>query len=183
MKKLLAAKAAFGIIPGGSEDVAIHEHGKENVYINSRYGFIKYALQHGYSLILAYTFGENDQFYSLSCLRPLNLWLVKRFLDVFLMGGTVAPGASQSYSTYVYSFLLLLYVQFSTHNDAFTSIFLSFTSQSELLTSTHDSLVRFWLRAANLLGQDLLSTTAERWWFEHHLWQGYPPSNYPRSNF
>lgn len=88
MKKLLAAKAAFGIIPGGSEDVAIHEHGKENVYINSRYGFIKYALQHGYSLILAYTFGENDQFYSLSCLRPLNLWLVKRFLDVFLMGGT-----------------------------------------------------------------------------------------------
>lgn len=79
MKKLLAAKAAFGIIPGGSEDVAIHEHGKENVYINSRYGFIKYALQHGYSLILAYTFGENDQFYSLSCLRPLNLWPVKRF--------------------------------------------------------------------------------------------------------
>lgn len=80
MKKLLAAKTAFGIIPGGSEDVAIHEYGKENVYINSRLGFIKYALQHGYSLILAYTFGENDQFYSLSCLRFLNLWLVKRFL-------------------------------------------------------------------------------------------------------
>ena len=80
MKKLLAAKTAFGIIPGGSEDVAIHQHGQENVYINRRYGFIKYALQHGYSLILAYTFGENDQFYSLSCLRPLNLWLVKRFL-------------------------------------------------------------------------------------------------------
>lgn len=79
MKKLLAAKTAFGIIPGGSEDVAIHEYGKENVYINSRYGFIKYALQHGYSLILAYTFGENDQFYSLSWLRPLNMWLVKRF--------------------------------------------------------------------------------------------------------
>ena len=31
MKKLLAAKTAFGIIPGGSEDVAIHEHGKENL--------------------------------------------------------------------------------------------------------------------------------------------------------
>ncbi|CAE7265807.1 DGA1, partial [Symbiodinium pilosum] len=79
MKKLLAAKTAFGIIPGGSEDVAIHEHGKENVYINSRYGFIKYALQHGYRLVIAYTFGENDQYYSLSCLRPLNLWLVKTF--------------------------------------------------------------------------------------------------------
>ncbi len=85
MKKLLAAKTAFGIIPGGSEDVAIHEYGKENVYINSRYGFIKYALQHGYSLILAYTFGENDQFYSLSWLRPLNMWLVKRFWAEFLL--------------------------------------------------------------------------------------------------
>ena len=132
MKKLLAAKAAFGIIPGGSEDVAIHEHGKENVYINSRYGFIKYALQHGYSLILAYTFGENDQFYSLSCLRPLNLWLVKRFLDVFLKGGTWCLPV-----WVCLQFLLLLYVQFLTHKDAFTSIFLSFTSQSELLTSSH----------------------------------------------
>ena len=60
--------------------MAIHEHGKEKIYINARYGFIKYALQHGYSLILAYTFGENDQYFSLSCLRPLNLWLVKRSL-------------------------------------------------------------------------------------------------------
>ena len=77
MKKLLAARKAFGIIPGGSEDVAIHEHGKENVYINSRYGFIKYSLQHGYCLVIAYTFGETDQYHSLTWLRPLNLWLVK----------------------------------------------------------------------------------------------------------
>ena len=77
MKKLLAAGTAFGIIPGGSEDVAIHEHGKENVYINSRYGFIKYSLQHGYCLVIAYTFGETDQYHSLTWLRPLNLWLVK----------------------------------------------------------------------------------------------------------
>ncbi|CAE7508166.1 DGA1 [Symbiodinium microadriaticum] len=79
MKKLLAAGTAFGIIPGGSEDVAIHEHGKENVYINSRYGFIKYSLQHGYCLVIAYTFGETDQYHSLTWLRPLNLWLVKTF--------------------------------------------------------------------------------------------------------
>ena len=109
MKKLLAAKTAFGIIPGGSEDVAIHEHGKENVFINSRYGFIKYALQHGYSLILAYTFGENDQFYSLSCLRPLNLWLVKRFLEVFLMGGTywhLVPPSFGMFTGFCHCFLL-----------------------------------------------------------------------------
>mmetsp|Transcript_33266 Transcript_33266/g.74770 ORF Transcript_33266/g.74770 Transcript_33266/m.74770 type:complete len:334 (+) Transcript_33266:49-1050(+) len=93
MKKLLAAKTAFGIIPGGSEDVAIHEHGKENVYINSRYGFIKYALQHGYCLVIAYTFGETDQYYSLSCLRPLNLWLGKHlgFVVPVFWGRSLCP--------------------------------------------------------------------------------------------
>lgn len=101
MKKLLAAKTAFGIIPGGSEDVAIHEYGKENVYINSRYGFIKYALQHGYSLILAYTFGENDQFYSLSWLRPLNMWLVKRFWAEFLLTSSSWISGNNTLTPYI----------------------------------------------------------------------------------
>jgi len=79
MKQLLAARTPFGILPGGSEEVAIHEHGKENVYINSRYGFIKYGLEQGYALVVCYTFGENDQYRSCRLLRPVNLWLVKRF--------------------------------------------------------------------------------------------------------
>merc|ERR1712100_892013 len=55
MKALLAARTPFGILPGGSEEVAIHEHGKEHVYINSRYGFIKYGLEQGYALVVCYT--------------------------------------------------------------------------------------------------------------------------------
>lgn len=33
MRKLLNEKKTFGIIPGGSEEVAIHENGKENLYL------------------------------------------------------------------------------------------------------------------------------------------------------
>eukprot|EP00929_Paragymnodinium_shiwhaense_P028627 TRINITY_DN16563_c0_g1_i1.p1 TRINITY_DN16563_c0_g1~~TRINITY_DN16563_c0_g1_i1.p1 ORF type:complete len:353 (-),score=75.87 TRINITY_DN16563_c0_g1_i1:125-1183(-) len=79
MKSLLASRIPFGILPGGSEEVAIHEHGKEHVYINNRYGFIKYGLEQGYALIVCYTFGESDQYTSLSWLRGINLWLVKRY--------------------------------------------------------------------------------------------------------
>lgn len=79
MKKMLAARIPFGILPGGSEEVAIHQHGCEHVYINSRYGFIKYGLEQGYALVVCYTFGESDQYHSLVQIRSLNLWLVKRF--------------------------------------------------------------------------------------------------------
>ena len=34
------------------------EYGKENIFINNRKGFIKYALQHGYTIALGYNFGE-----------------------------------------------------------------------------------------------------------------------------
>merc|ERR1719468_365642 len=52
MKRLMALGVPFGILPGGSEEVAVHEFGKENVYINSRRGFIKYGLEYGYGVIV-----------------------------------------------------------------------------------------------------------------------------------
>ena len=79
VRRLLRTRTTFGIIPGGSEEVAIHENGKENIYLRERAGFIKYALQHGYTLLVAFTFGESDLYHSSSLVRPLNLWLVKRF--------------------------------------------------------------------------------------------------------
>ena len=42
-------------------------------------GFIKYALQYGYTVVIGFTFGESDLYSSLSLMRPLNLMLVKRF--------------------------------------------------------------------------------------------------------
>lgn len=79
MKRLMASGVPFGILPGGSDEVAVHEFGGENVYINSRRGFIKYGLEYGYAAIVCYTFGENDQYHSARCLRSVNLWLVQRF--------------------------------------------------------------------------------------------------------
>jgi len=78
MKRLLRDRVTFGIIPGGSEEVALHVTGQENLYLKKRAGFIKYALQHGYTLLIAFSFGESDLYRSLSLLRPLNLWLVKQ---------------------------------------------------------------------------------------------------------
>ena len=40
---------------------------------------LRYALQHGYTVVIAFTFGESDLYSSVSAVRPLNLWLVKKF--------------------------------------------------------------------------------------------------------
>eukprot|EP00301_Raphidiophrys_heterophryoidea_P025961 c8838_g1_i1.p1 GENE.c8838_g1_i1~~c8838_g1_i1.p1 ORF type:complete len:379 (+),score=71.21 c8838_g1_i1:1155-2291(+) len=76
---LLKKKSDFGILPGGSEELIYFEAGKEYVYIKHRAGFIKYALQYGYQLAIAYTFGEADLYNSLQYGRSLRLWVLKRF--------------------------------------------------------------------------------------------------------
>lgn len=78
MRRLFAERVTFGIVPGGSEEVAIHEPGRENLYLRKRAGFLKYALQHGYTVVIAFSFGESDLYSSVKALRPLNLWLVKK---------------------------------------------------------------------------------------------------------
>ena len=40
---------------------------------------LRYALQHGYTVVIAFTFGESDLYSSVAAVRPINLWLVKRF--------------------------------------------------------------------------------------------------------
>ena len=139
VRRLLTKRTTFGIIPGGSEEVAIHQTGKENIYLKvgnhhgslgrfylprgpplgprmytppthacslgrgkspipkgrkewavndqcasesrsqKRAGFLKYALQHGYTIVIAFTFGESDLYSSVAAVRPINLWLVKKF--------------------------------------------------------------------------------------------------------
>ena len=79
MHTLMASKTTFGIIPGGSEECAHHVTGEERIFLKTRAGFIKYALRYGYCVVIAFSFGEGDMYRSLSLMRPLNLWLVKRF--------------------------------------------------------------------------------------------------------
>lgn len=52
----------LALIPGGFEEATIFARGKHRVFIKQRAGFIKYALQHGYTLRPTYTFGEEETY-------------------------------------------------------------------------------------------------------------------------
>eukprot|EP01063_Lacrimia_lanifica_P008028 TRINITY_DN1516_c0_g1_i1.p1 TRINITY_DN1516_c0_g1~~TRINITY_DN1516_c0_g1_i1.p1 ORF type:complete len:361 (+),score=120.89 TRINITY_DN1516_c0_g1_i1:46-1128(+) len=79
MFKLFSQRSDFGILPGGMEEVYLAQYGKERVYIAQRKGFIKYALQHGYLIVIGYTFGESDLYRTSHFAAPLRQWLMKRF--------------------------------------------------------------------------------------------------------
>jgi len=76
---LFRKNMTFGIIVGGSEEVAIHVRGRERLFLKHRAGFLKYAMQFGYKIVVAYNFGESDLYENVSLVRSLNLWLVKKF--------------------------------------------------------------------------------------------------------
>lgn len=71
----------FGILPGGMEEVALYREGTDRVFLRTRAGFVKYALQHGYLLQPAYTFGESDLYSSLQhpLYRAFCLFTLRRF--------------------------------------------------------------------------------------------------------
>merc|ERR1719464_2210834 len=78
MYKLFKQKMTFGIVVGGSEDVSLHIRGRERIFLKSRAGFLKYAMQYGFKVVVAYSFGESDLYSNVRLVGPLNLWLVKR---------------------------------------------------------------------------------------------------------
>ncbi|KAG6610113.1 Diacylglycerol O-acyltransferase 2 [Phytophthora cinnamomi] len=63
------------LIPGGFEEATLYERGKHRVFIKKRFGFIKLALQHGYKVHPAYTFGEEYAYYTFPYLLELRLKL------------------------------------------------------------------------------------------------------------
>ena len=74
---LFESQADFGILPGGMEEVALYTRGCERVYLRKRAGFIKYALQHGYLVQPAYTFGESDLYTSMTAGAGARMWMLK----------------------------------------------------------------------------------------------------------
>ena len=84
MKRLFASKSDFGLLPGGSEEVLSYRSGRDRVYIKKRAGFIKYALQAGYRLFIAYTFGESDLYNSCVLCEGAQMWVLRRFGFIIL---------------------------------------------------------------------------------------------------
>lgn len=60
---------SVALLPGGFHEVAMLEHGVEQVYVP--YGFIKMALRYGYTVIPAYSFGESRGYWT----KKLPSWL------------------------------------------------------------------------------------------------------------
>eukprot|EP00611_Tribonema_gayanum_P019149 TRINITY_DN325_c0_g3_i4.p1 TRINITY_DN325_c0_g3~~TRINITY_DN325_c0_g3_i4.p1 ORF type:complete len:351 (-),score=64.56 TRINITY_DN325_c0_g3_i4:234-1286(-) len=74
-QRLMKSKALIGLIPGGLEEATISCKGKDRVYLKARKGFIKYALEFGYTIVPVYCFGECDTYHNLQGLWRLRLWL------------------------------------------------------------------------------------------------------------
>jgi len=76
--KLMRARKSFSLMAGGFEEAAITSTKVDRVFIKHRKGFVKYAIQHGYSLTPCYAFGER------LCYSNLQLGLrLRLFLSTF----------------------------------------------------------------------------------------------------
>jgi len=64
-------------IPGGFEEATITDYNKNKVYVKNRTGFIKYALQYGYSIQPCFSFNENKLFFNFTGLEKFRLYLNK----------------------------------------------------------------------------------------------------------
>jgi len=58
MHKVMKTGANIGLIPGGFNEISLFKRHHHRVFFKARKGFIKYALQYGYSVQPAYCFGE-----------------------------------------------------------------------------------------------------------------------------
>jgi len=88
-KKYLQRGLNVGLIPGGFQEATLFQRGHHRVFLKSRKGFIKYALQYGYQVQPAYMFGEEWTYwqYAPKFLDGLRFWLNKYNIPAtFFMG-------------------------------------------------------------------------------------------------
>jgi hypothetical protein len=85
--RLMKKRHNIALLPGGFEEATISCSTADRVYIKSRKGWVKYALQHGYSITPVYNFGERECYANLQWLMPLRLWLSTKGLPGILPWG------------------------------------------------------------------------------------------------
>ena len=62
------------IIPGGYQEATVFEYGKHILYQRNR-GWVKYALQYGYTVVPIYSFGDELSFYNFKWFKDFRLWV------------------------------------------------------------------------------------------------------------
>ena len=81
--KLMDEKKNIMFVPGGFEEATLTTYGKDRIFIKHRKGFIKLALEYGYTVYPCYVFGENKLYYTYAN-ETLGL-----FLNKFKMPGVI----------------------------------------------------------------------------------------------
>jgi 2-acylglycerol O-acyltransferase 2 len=74
--------------PGGFEEATISCLDQDRVYIKKRAGFVKLCLQHGYSVVPVYCFGEKDTFWNVQGSWSLRLKINSFGVPAILIWGT-----------------------------------------------------------------------------------------------
>jgi hypothetical protein len=109
----------ISFVPGGFEEATITNHNKDRVYINSRKGFIKYALKYGYKVHPIYTFNESRLFLTMNYFENFRL-ILNRFKipTVFFLGKVFGlPDYSQKLVTVISSGLNFPQIENPTKED------------------------------------------------------------------
>jgi len=80
---------SFGLLPGGFHEAARFKYGKDRAVVSNKKGFIKYALQFGYNVVPAYSFGECYTYWNLPdrILLRARMWLCDHNLPGMLVFG------------------------------------------------------------------------------------------------
>lgn len=88
MTSLLGQGHNVALLPGGFEEATIYIRDKHKLFIKDRKGFVKYALQYGYSIQPSYVFGEERGYWQFNIGSiEWRFWLNKhRIPTIFFMG-------------------------------------------------------------------------------------------------
>ncbi|KDO23193.1 hypothetical protein SPRG_10001 [Saprolegnia parasitica CBS 223.65] len=78
--RVLSSGKSLVILVGGIQEQMLAEYQKHHVFLRSRKGFVKLAIQHGAAIVPVYAFGENDLFRPSTFLLPLRQWIARKFL-------------------------------------------------------------------------------------------------------
>jgi len=74
---ILRKGCSLYILPGGELEQMLTREGEHHVYLKTRKGFCKLALEYGVALVPVYSFGETDMYTTYSFLFKLRWWICK----------------------------------------------------------------------------------------------------------
>ena len=78
MVEIMESGCNIALIPGGFEEATLYKRNRFRLFIKDRKGFVKYALQYGYSIQPCFVFGEEKTYWQLDMgdyFEKVSLWL------------------------------------------------------------------------------------------------------------